>query len=62
MTSVPPWGSDLRQGTLLPGTEAGAHGHRVLAVTVQSLELVGKRRELPGAVPPDLSERRMETQ
>ena len=62
MTSVPPWGPDFRPGTLLSGPEVGAHGDRVLAVTLQSLELVGQRRQLPGAAPVDVSERGMGTQ
>ena len=53
---MPPWRSDFRPGALLPGPEAGAHGDRVLAVTLQSLELVGQRRQLPGTAPADVSE------
>lgn len=51
MTSARPWRSDLRPGTLLPEAEAGAHGDRVLAVSLQSLELVSRRLQVPGVVP-----------
>ena len=44
--------SDPRPGTLSPGAEAGAHGDRVLAVTLQSLELVVQRALPSRVVPP----------
>ena len=62
MSLARPWGSDLRQGALLPGTEAGAHGDRVLAVTLQSRGLVGQRSQLSGGGPADVGERTMGTQ